>query len=203
MPDSKPRKQQKPSDAEIVTIIAGALAMNRSSEATAATLSPLTHLPEWALLAALTIAMSRPVRYGVTVIPSASASAAVQAQEATFRALYVLNATRRIESASDREAAINRERDFFKLHMEAASKRRTAASSVDKARARYGDDLGWYAKMDSRTSPECREANGKNFSALRVPAIGFPGSVHPHCRCRPGKRHATSQTVYGIKMEVA
>lgn len=202
MPDSKPRKQG-PSDAEIVTIIAGALAMERTPEATAATLSPLTGLAKGALLAALIIAMSRPVRYGVTVIPSASASAAVQAQEASYRALYVLNATRRIESASDREVAINRERDFFDLHMQAVRKRRTTASAVDKARARYGDDLGWYAKMDSRTSPECREANGKNFSALRVPAIGFPGSVHPHCRCRPGKRHATSQTVYGIKMEVA
>lgn len=47
--------------------------------------------------------------------------------------------------------------------------------------------VGWQARMDSRTSPECAAANGLNFYADRPPAIGYPGAVHPHCRCRPRK----------------
>lgn len=189
--------------AEYVTIIAGALAMQKSITATAYTLSPLIGVPVGVLRAVLSIAMSRSIRYTVTVLPSASATSAASSQEATYRAFYVWNATQRIMAAPDRAKAIEAEKVYFNQHMDAVSKRRGAANAVDKARAKYGDELGWYAVMDNRTSPECREANGKNFNATHIPSIGFPGAVHPNCRCRPGKAFATSQTVYGIKMKVA
>jgi hypothetical protein len=38
--------------------------------------------------------------------------------------------------------------------------------------------------MDERTTGECRSAHKGNFNALRQPSIGWPGTVHPHCRCR-------------------
>ena len=50
--------------------------------------------------------------------------------------------------------------------------------------------VGWKAVMDSRTSAECAAANGKNFPADRPPVIGWPGAVHPHCRCVPTKPYA-------------
>lgn len=196
---SRQRKSTQPSQAEIIAIIAGALALEKAPKPTAETLAPLIGVPVKTLLAVLLIAMSRPIRYGVTVIPSASASAESQAMEASFRALYVWNATQRIEAGG----SYADEQRFFNQHMDAVTKRRKSATAVDKARARYGDELGWHAKMDSRTSPECREANGKNFSASRIPGIGFPGAVHPNCRCRPGKKFATSETVYKIRMRVA
>lgn len=202
MPNSQP-KTPPPSgsakEAEIITIIAGALAMDRSIQATAATLSALIFVPVAVLVPVLTLAMSRPIRYGITVIPSDSATAQAQALEAHYRALYVWNATQRIQAGGD----IANEKRWFNQHLDAIRKRRSSAIAVDKASRRYGDLLGWHAVLDDRTSPECREANGKNFSASRIPAIGYPGAVHPYCRCRPGKKFATSQTVYGINMRVA
>ena len=197
------RKQQtKKSDAEIITIIAGALAIDASASATAATLSPLIGIPGPDLLPLLVIAKSRSISYGVTTIPSATASAESSALEPTYRAQYVLTAARRLNGlqGAEREAALHQEQQYFNQHVQAAANRRRAASAVDQARTRYGDELGWYAKMDSQTSAECKEANGKNFSATRLPAIGWPGSVHPHCRCKPGKRHSTSASVYSIKV---
>jgi SPP1 gp7 family putative phage head morphogenesis protein len=196
----KPKK--RPTDAEVLVIIAGALAMGASAKATAATLSPLIGIPAADLLPLLIIAMARPIIYGVTTIPSATASAESSALEPTYRAQYVLAAARRLSGleGEEREEALRREQRYFNLHIQAVANRRQSAANVDKARARYGNELGWYAKMDSRTSAECREANGKNFSATRIPPIGWPGSVHPHCRCKAGKRHATSVTVYTIKV---
>jgi len=195
----KPPPPQELSQAEIITIIAGALALEKAPRPTAETLAPLIGVPVGVLTAVLIIAMSRPIRYGVTVIPSATASAESQALEPHYRALYVWNAVQRLLGGGDLAA----EKRYFNQHMEAVAKRRKSASAVDKARARYGDELGWHARMDSRTSPECREANGKNFSATRIPAIGFPGGVHPNCRCRAGRKFATSETVYKIQMRVA
>jgi hypothetical protein len=58
-------------------------------------------------------------------------------------------------------------------------------NAADRAARRHGLVLGWRAVMDARTSAECRRADGKNFSVASRPLIGWPGSVHPHCRCRP------------------
>lgn len=81
------------------------------------------------------------------------------------------------------------ERRNFALHIQASAQRVLAASDVDALAGQYGTTLGWYAKNDKRTTAECRNANGKNFSAINPPTIGWPGVVHVHCRCRPGAPH--------------
>jgi hypothetical protein len=58
--------------------------------------------------------------------------------------------------------------------------------------------VGWHAKLDGRTSPECRAADGANFPANRPPSIGWPGAVHPSCRCRPGAPHAQGRLLDSI-----
>jgi len=202
MTRQQPKQKRKPNEAQAVTIIAGALAIGASVQATATTLSAALGIPVAVLSPILTIAMSRPIHYGIITLPSAGASSESQRLEATYRAHYVWAASQRLLQAirlGRRDEALAAEKTYFNQHMDAMSNRREAAAAVDKAAKRYGDNLGWYAKIDSRTSPECRAANGKNFSASRLPSIGWPGAVHPRCRCKPGRKHATSQTVYNIK----
>lgn len=115
------------------------------------------------------------------------------------RAAYLVAATKRIEAelavarAKGRsleqaaQAAKVTEERYFAQHYAASSQRMSAASKIDALRERYGDTLGWRAKLDSHTTPECAAANGKNFSALRPPAIGWPGFAHVRCRCYPTK----------------
>jgi uncharacterized protein with gpF-like domain len=57
---------------------------------------------------------------------------------------------------------------------------------VDTAVMQVGLLLGWNTVIDSHTSPECLAANGHNFRADHMPKIGYPGAVHPHCRCYAG-----------------
>lgn len=122
-------------------------------------------------------------------VPPGPASAAVKASERTYRALYLVSAARRVRAALDGGTnltdAVRSELPNLKAHLAAQANRRQAALAVDKAAARHGLVLGWKAVMDSRTSAECAAANGKNFEVTRRPAIGWPGAVHPHCRCRP------------------
>jgi len=82
-----------------------------------------------------------------------------------------------------------RERRYYAMHKAAMWNRATAAGRTDMEAAVHGDLLGWNAVLDSRTSRECRMADGKNFYASAMPDIGYPGSVHPHCRCFPGPAH--------------
>ena len=72
---------------------------------------------------------------------------------------------------------------------QAQAKRVLAGSSIDSLASQYGPVLGWYAVEDSRTTAECREADGKNFRVDSPPDIGYPGIVHMNCRCRPGVPH--------------
>lgn len=196
------QRKKKPTESQAVEMIAAALLIGGSAEATAATLSPMVGIPGPALLAALIIARTRPLPLaGTATIPSTSAVSEYARTEAAYRAHYVYAASRRLGTLTGekRREAIAREQQYFNQHMAASQNRHTTAINVDRAKNKYGDELGWYAKMDSRTSAECKEANGKNFSASRAPAIGYPGAVHPNCRCRPGKKHATSATVYSVQ----
>lgn len=108
--------------------------------------------------------------------------------ERAYRALYLVNAARRVRAAmadgKSLTAALAAERHNFAAHLHAQTNRRKAAAQVDKQAARHGLLLGWKARMDSRTSAECAAANGRNFTATNRPLIGWPGAVHPHCRCR-------------------
>lgn len=120
------------------------------------------------------------------------------------RAAYLATASRRLTSAArlGPEAqlrAVTVERGYLQRHLAADAGRMIAARTVAatarqlEKRARrdpvgftWNGLLGWYAVMDERTSAECRKANGRNFDPTNIPPIGLPGTVHPHCRCKPG-----------------
>lgn len=113
------------------------------------------------------------------------------------RAAYLVNAVRRLAPAvaSDDPARIHRaqlaEDRYFAAFQEAERRRNSAGAVVAQLAAGYGLDargellLGWRARLDSRTSADCRWAHGRNFNALVMPPIGYPGMVHLECRCEP------------------
>lgn len=149
----------------------------------------------------------------------ASALRSTLAGETVYRAAYLYAAAQRADRIL-RDAARNgqtraealriaeaREQRFYAQHRQAAARRRVVAAKVDLAAARHGKPtvdpvtgtltklVGWHAVLDNRTDPQCRAADGKNFPVNRPPAIGWPGAVHPHCRCRPGAPHAGGRMV--------
>jgi SPP1 gp7 family putative phage head morphogenesis protein len=122
--------------------------------------------------------------------PGPAVTASLNA-EAAFRAAYFVNAAARIQNNVNAGMAlpdaIAGESNNLALHNAAQLNRRNAALEVDKAAV--NGICGWKAKMDAKTSPECRAANGLNFRVSDPPSIGWPGAVHPHCRCRPTRPH--------------
>lgn len=132
-------------------------------------------------------------------------------QNVRRRASYLINAARRISRAWIAEGAptsltpamddaLDREVRFARQHFEATYKREQAAAQVAEMAQQWGSiRLGWHAVMDRRTSAECRAANGRNFDPNRIPPIGLPGSVHPHCRCRAGRPFATRARVETLR----
>jgi hypothetical protein len=89
------------------------------------------------------------------------------------------------------DRALAKERRYFDQHLGAERGRREAAARVDLVAKRLGTmTLGWYGIKDGRTDGGCLAAIGHNFDATRPPSIGYPGAVHPSCRCRPGPPHA-------------
>jgi hypothetical protein len=84
----------------------------------------------------------------------------------------------------------------YNVQHEAANKvRAEAIVAAKQQKSLTGPLVGWYAHSDVKTSPACRLANGHNFDALRGTLIGYPGSVHPHCRCEVGPPHPDGQFV--------
>lgn len=132
--------------------------------------------------------------------PSSAARTATLRAENVYRAYYVLNASRRIQKAIREgrsvERAIADESRYTKQHLLAKANRSATATTIDADARKYGKTLGWYSKMDSRTTEECRYANGRNFEVDRRPPMGYPGAVHTNCRCRSGPPHRTSKNVY-------
>lgn len=184
--------EPKPSDEQAVKYIAAALLIGASAQATAKSLSPMLAVPSSVLSPLLLLALSKAL-----APPSASPSTAVQIsdeEEVGFRAGWVWAAVKRILGGGD----LVSEKENFNQHMEAGRNRHQKARAVDRAARRYGPNLGWHARMDARTSEECRQANGRNFDAGRIPSIGYPGTVHPHCRCKPGRPFNTDRTVYEV-----
>lgn len=117
------------------------------------------------------------------------------------RAAYLIMAGRRLGTAlvwersqtGSVQRAIEKERGYLKAHLQAVQRRNEAAAAVAAAAQRHGDELGWYAILDHHTSAECRRAHGSNFSADQPPKIGYPGTVHMWCRCKPGPPHDTER----------
>lgn len=153
------------------------------------------HISPAAMLSAIQLVMSMPQE---VTGASGPASLSVIRENHLRRAQFAVSAARRLTSAilsararggTARSAiadALPAERRYFGQHIEAAWTRARAAAQVDSAYQAYGPLLGWYSLRDSRTSAECRAAHGGNFRVDNPPAIGWPGSVHPHCRCYPG-----------------
>lgn len=184
---------EQPNDSKAVEYIAAALLIGASAQATAKTLAPMLAVPAATLSPVLLLALSKAL-----TPPSTEPTSAVRLsdeEEATFRAGYVWAAVKRMLAGG----ALADEKDNFNRHLEAGRNRHQRATEVDRAAKRFGAKLGWHAKMDAQTSEECREANGRNFEASRIPAIGYPGTVHPHCRCKPGRPFNTNRTVYEVK----
>lgn len=127
------------------------------------------------------------------------------------QAAYLVNAARRItaEAKLDRpspqprgpllDQALAKEAVWFRQHVDAVANRTQAAQQVATMAKMQGKAglLGWYSRNDSRTSAECLAAHGRNFDPNQIPAIGYPGAVHPHCRCKPGPAHQTNLMVGG------
>ncbi len=116
-------------------------------------------------------------------------------QNTMYRVAFWLASSRRLARAAKVGAdafkrQVAQERIYWGMHRQADGKRTKAASLVTKVAGSVasGDSplmLGWYAKDDERTSAECRAAHGRNFLVAKPPVIGYPGAVHPHCRCVP------------------
>lgn len=203
-----PRLQGQPlSEDQTVTAIVSLMAVGASVELLTpkiqALLRPLG-IPGDATALAVKIAMAAPINSRQATRLDTPAVKTTVLTERTFRATYILNASRRIAQAQkERQPAsqiLNEERRWFAAHRQNADRRHQKAKEVDVAAERYGDTLGWYAKRDSRTSAECLAAHGKNFNANNRPLIGFPGTVHPHCRCRPGPPHANASLLTSRKV---
>lgn len=107
------------------------------------------------------------------------------------RAAFVLASYRRVQAQQSQNEThddiLKSEQRFYAQHFTAATNRMQAANKIDGMSWKYGTLLGWYAQKDSRTTPDCLNADGKNFSAIIPPRIGWPGIVHVQCRCQPGK----------------
>lgn len=125
------------------------------------------------------------------------AGAAVARLNLARRAQYAIAAASRVmtamlaaraRGASAPEAgreAVERERRFYQMHLDAMRQRAAAAMAIDMMAAEHGPLLGWQAVLgDGRTTPECRRASGRNFYVDNPPAIGLPGVVHVGCRCK-------------------
>lgn len=126
------------------------------------------------------------------------------------RAAYLANAIQRLAPAvasndADRLFRAERAEDrYFAAFQEAERRRNAAGQQVALLASNYGLNargellMNWRATLDSRTSADCRWAHGRNFNALVMPPIGYPGMVHLLCRCRPGPPRDTRLRVeYG------
>lgn len=186
-----------PSDADLIAAAALALAAAVTVPAAVALLTKLyiqAGISKLALHAAVQTVMDMPPE--VTGI-AGTATAQIHRLNQVRRAQMFLSMARRLttdirsahsEGRSELRAlldGVERERRYFGMHRDAMWSRAKAAMAVDMAALEHGMLLGWHAHDDDRTTPDCRDADGKNFRADAMPLIGFPGAVHVKCRCTP------------------
>lgn len=100
---------------------------------------------------------------------------------AVRHANYILAAVRRLAAGG----SLEEERKFLRLHRGAERARKRAAAQADAVvRATGSPVLGWKAKMDARTTPDCAVLHGSNFHVLHPPGGTYPGQRHGgNCRC--------------------
>ena len=132
-------------------------------------------------------------------------SGATRVANLGYRAAYAVAAVKRLvkavrgpseESVDERlTKALRAEASYLQAHLNASKRREDAANLVDAAARVHGPLLGWYSVIDEKTTLDCRRANGKNFEVSNPPKIGYPGSVHPFCRCSPGAPFPDARTI--------
>lgn len=125
-----------------------------------------------------------------TVAALRTTLAHIRRTEAFYRAMYVVNAAKRVQARIADGVTLSRALAAEKVnrdrHHEARSGRMDAARAVVEAALAHGDLLGWYLNPMLRNEPECIAANGHNFKASEGTVLGWPGAVHANCGCRPG-----------------
>ncbi len=186
-PPPEQQQDDQGATADEVEAILAVLALGYAADKIAGALAAVLKVPlkiVTAFLSALgaeaLASFTRPTGDGV------SARSLAKKANLRYRCAFIINALRRIAKAPDWKTALKREISFWKAHTKASARRMTVARRIDASRKLYGDLLGWYATLDNRTDPACRAADHRNFHALQPPVIGYPGSVHPRCRCLPG-----------------
>lgn len=198
-----PTSETQGNQAEIVAGIVALLLISQDpatlTPRVAGLLAPL-RLGRSAIIEAVRIAMIRPV----TTIPDTARRALLETRrtEYYYRAAYIVQSAQRlhriVRAGRPLSDAVRSERSMYQRHLDAQGKRSTQAAKINRQAARFGETLGWYSVLDARTSAECRAAHGKNFKAGDRPVIGYPGTVHPDCRCTAGKPFRTTATVYEV-----
>lgn len=200
-PGQPPPQPADLADPALALAVALVLVTAVSAAAALAALKARFALPvlAWAALGAvLHLVMRHPPPVTGTIGP---ASEQVARLNMARRAQYVTAAARRVAGAAREarargepvQAAIRHqlacEERYYAQHQRAMWQRAKAAGEVDMAAAQFGNLLGWNAHDDDRVTPECLDADGKNFYATVMPGIGFPGTVHARCRCWPSAPH--------------
>ncbi len=132
------------------------------------------------------------LRYASEVGRYKMPTAVIKRQNTMYSVAFFLAAARRLMEAAKLgteafKRQVAQERIYWSMHRKANRKRSASADLVSRTAGQTGfaTILGWSAAMDDRTSAECRAADGRNFYVAKPPMIGYPGAVHPHCRCKP------------------
>ncbi len=207
--------QAKPTEAEVAAVIVLILAGQAPEQVAAAggvgaaiALALLAFVPEslpWPLRASVSAEAAALVLRDRPELPGGSgAILAARRSNLVYRALYGINATRRIVgkavggegSVEERlRAAVEAEASYFAAHKKANARRLASAGLTEAASSVYGEVLGWTGVLDSKTTPDCRRLIGKNYRAASPPDGLHPGARHPYCRCSPGAPFPNAQTV--------
>jgi hypothetical protein len=201
---AKTQQQQQQSNAALVaaaTVILGAALMPSFALPALADLLGIMR-GDILGLTALRIALSLLEEYPAPAMEGiGAAQTAIIRENELRRSAYTVTASSRLRLAladarahgqdmPEAERTVREvERRYFQQHVQATAQRMHAATNIDDLALRYGPVLGWYAAKDRKVTAECKDADGKNFSALSPPAIGWPGIVHVNCRCQPGRPH--------------
>lgn len=121
--------------------------------------------------------------------PAARLTARLEHQR---RAMYILNAARRITAVAKTgpgtkrgrlRTAVRRERRYLNQHLAARRRRARIAADIDAIVAESGPMLTWVTKLDGRVTPDCAALHGRVFHVDRPPGGLFPGQRHVKCRC--------------------
>lgn len=125
-------------------------------------------------------------RHGTPTEPDGSAYRGAIITAPGYRAQFLINSAKRLANARSEgrrlDTAMAQERAWLAAHRAAQANRIKVAAHIDEL-AQQSPWLEWRAVLDDRTTPDCRAMHGTIFTLDVPPAIGWPGAVHPRCRC--------------------